>query len=368
MNNYTENDYCNAYSWAELSTNETYPEYLKTETKKAIEKLNSYQGENVFNIAFMTDIHYTMKDSNRIRMKRILNMYKEIAENIKIDRLVLGGDHICDGSKDYKTDAFMDLKKQFGDIKFYPINGNHDDGTVWDLTFDNEVSVHQLMPEERYELFYSDANTDNKNLYYYLDNPENKTRHIFLDSNDIDYIFDNGKLRYNGQYLFIFSQNQIDWLLNEALKFNENGWSIIIYLHGLPFESDEQSMKSSLWENIKVLYDILGAYKKGEDVNYTFGEGDHQRFISAEFSKYTKAEIIACISGDLHMDNEGQSNLGFACIVERNAFPFYYDPPEVERGDGDKTEVAFAIITVDKNTRKIYVTRLGKGEDAVLTY
>ena len=57
MNNYTENDYCNAYSWAELSTNETYPEYLKTETKKAIEKLNSYQGENVFNIAFMTYIH-----------------------------------------------------------------------------------------------------------------------------------------------------------------------------------------------------------------------------------------------------------------------------------------------------------------------
>ncbi|MBO5454540.1 MAG: metallophosphoesterase [Clostridia bacterium] len=368
MRIYTDNDYSKAYSWAEASTNLEYPDYLKTETKRALNSLKSFQGENVFNIAFITDIHYTMKDLNRLRMKRILNVYSEIAEKIKIERLVLGGDHICDACKEYKIDAFIDLKNQFGNIKFYPINGNHDDGTIWDMKLKNEISLHHLLPEERYEIFYKDANPDSNNLYYYSDDKPNKVRHIFLDSNDIDYIFDNGKLRYRGQDMFAFSQNQIDWLLNDALKFEEFGWSIMFYLHGIPHENQKEKMEKNMWKNVTVLYNVLDAYKNAADVDYSFGEGDFKRQIIADFSSYKRGEIIACVSGDTHKNMECISNSGYACITQQNAFPFYYDPPETERRDGDKTEVALAIITVDKNKRSIYVTRLGKGEDAKLNY
>lgn len=40
----------------------------------------------------------------------------------------------------------------------------------------------------------------------------------------------------------------------------------------------------------------------------------------------------------------------------------------VPRADGDKTEILFDIVTIDKNERKIYLTRMGAGEDRVVSY
>ena len=45
-----------------------------------------------------------------------------------------------------------------------------------------------------------------------------------------------------------------------------------------------------------------------------------------------------------------------------------YNPNYLPRTDGDKTELLFDIVTINKKERTIYVTRVGSGEDRVIKY
>lgn len=368
---YTLNEFENGYKVADISSSELYPEYIKKEATDALERVKKHQKEDSVNIAFITDIHYTMSEKNRIRMARILNAYKEIAEGVEIEKLVIGGDHSCDGTKEYRIDALEELKEQFGELEFFPITGNHDNGCIWSRGKEDFNGKDYVSHKDLYNSFFSHLeNTDVKfgkdefSLYYMCDDEKKKIRYIFLDIADIDYKFSGEeKPRYGIDWLFQMSQNQIDWFLNEALNFEEEGYSIIIFIHAIPLESETERAKSATWENINFLSDITNAYKKGEKISLSFGEGNYKRHVLADFSKYKRGDIIGYIAGDEHNDKLEKNSFGIPYIVTTNAFPFFYDPPHVQRRDGDKTEIAFDIITVNKKERMIYITRVGKGED-----
>ena len=373
---YSLEEFEKGYAVADISTKELYPEYIKKEAKEALERIKKHQDEGSFNIAFITDIHYTMSKKNRIRMARILNAYREIAEGVKIEKLVIGGDHSCDGTREYRIDALEELKEQFGGLEFFPITGNHDNGCIWSRGKNDMEGKDYVNHKDLYNAFFSHLeNTDVKfgkdefSLYYMCDDEKTKTRYIFLDIADIDFKFNcDEKPCYSVDWLFQMSQNQIDWFVNEALHFKEEGYSVIIFIHGIPLESEIERAKSPIWENITFLSDITNAYKKGEKLQLSFGEGNYKRDICVDFSKYIRGDIVGYIAGDEHNDKMEKNSFGIPYIVTRNAFPFYYDPPHVERRDGDKTEIAFDIITVNKKDRMIYVTRVGKGEDRKIKY
>ncbi len=358
------------YFSPELSSKDTYPEYIKENVKDAVKKIKSYENENSFSFGFMTDIHYSDTENHNIRTKRLLNAYNEIKQSVDLRLLALGGDYVNDGKKEYKVNNYIKLNEFLKSENFFPVNGNHDDNSIWDWCIENEKSENHLSAKEIFDLFYSHLEIkgvtfgDCFGLYYFFDDKKNKVRYIFLDTCDIPYsVNKNGKFNYAKQSTFALSQNQIDWLINKALKFSEDNWSIIFVSH--VFESFSEKSKTHETRKLDVLADIIDAYKNGENLNKTYYENEFSVKCNAEFSRYKRAEIVAYFCGHRHSDFEECTKSGVPVIYTDCTCFYEYKTP---RSDGDKSELLFDIVTIQKDTKTIYTTRIGSGKDRVIKY
>jgi len=367
------------YECPPLSSDNTYPDYIDAEVKKCIERVKEKQNENTVTFGFMTDIHYVDCHKSHVRTARLINAYKNIARAVGSDKLFLGGDYTNEGCKEYKSGCYRKLKELFDGVKYYPVNGNHDDGSIWDKAFIKaEKSTNHLTHPEQYELFYSHlpeigAVNDNnpEGLYYFVNDDNTKTRYICLDTTDVPYVYDeNGLIIYYPQSLFALSQMQLDWLVKDALKFDEEGWSVVFIAHNtfLPsWDKEDKLHKNDL--NIDVLNTIVSSYKSGKDLHITVGEGDFERHVDAKFSGMIRADVVAFFVGHHHKDFEEVAGDGTPHVMTENAVVFI--PPNCkwyDRHDGDETEILFDMVTVDKKKRKIYLTRVGVGDDRVIDY
>ena len=362
------------YKSPELSSASVYPEYIHEEVLDTVAKVQEYQSHETVTFGFMTDLHYAMNFNHKTRMQRNLNAYREIKKRAQVDFLALGGDYTNEGCKNYKSDCFRELRALFDGIEYYPVNGNHDDGSIWDKGY-LKVKGHAniLSHDELYRLFYNHLpslgiKVKNHSLYYYKDDEMSKIRYIFLDTGDVPTDTDEeGELKYRAQHFFSMSQEQIDWLIDEALNFSEDGWSVVFFGHAIRRNpDDEQNERYAYWEGMKVLHDILGAYKKGEKLSY---DTDFLgRSIDVDFSKRMRADIICAFIGDFHIDSVEEYR-GIKYILTGNSVTYYVGHANKEpRRDGDKTELLFDIATINKNLRKIYITRVGAGNDREVDY
>ena len=365
------------YESPALSSDNPYPDYIKAEVDETGETVKALENENTVNFAFITDLHYAPNDNHTVRLKRTTNAYKEIVEAIDIDQLILGGDYTNEGRKEYKINSYVEFKKFFEGLDYLTANGNHDDGSLWDRDGyeNNPTAINHLTHKELYDLMYShlpslgakinENEEPGSSLYYYLDDEESKIRYIVIDSGDVPYIIDEeGKLKYQAQWDFATSQKQVDWLINDALKFDEEGWGVVLTTHYVPYpETDKGVVKER--RHMSVLTEILDAYKKGESINKDFYEGDLKNHVEADFSKYVKSDVIAVLAGDRHKDKIEYSEGGIPHIFTANSVTYY---TQAHRKDGDKSEMLYDIITLDKSTRKLYITRVGAGENREATY
>lgn len=359
-----------------LSSKDTYPEYIHEEVMDSVRKIQEHQNADTVTFAFMTDLHYYTRNENHdIRMKRTLNAYKEIAARVHIDKLMLGGDYTNEGCKEYKSECFRELRAQFRGLTYYPVHGNHDDGTIWDWSYlKAEKSVNHLTHEELYRLFYNHlpaagARFDEKNhaLYYYVDDQPTKTRYICLDSGDIPYVFDeNGKLLYDGQHHFAMGQKQVDWLVKEALHFEEEGWSVLFFLHSVAIPGKTPEELGIIRKHMTVFNDILELYVQSGKADCDYYEGYFKVQLEADFTKGIKAEILGCLVGDYHEDKVFYSPSGIPYILTGNCVMYHSANAVNKRNDGDKTELLFDIVTVNKEEKRFYITRVGVGEDRIV--
>lgn len=369
------------YMSPELSSSDEYPKYIEEEVKRCAREIQLHQTHNTATFCFMTDLHYATSYNHKIRMKRTLNAYREIAKRVHIDKLVLGGDYTNEGCKEYKSECFRELRSLFNGLPYFPVNGNHDDGTIWDGgCIDAEKSTNHLTHTELYTIFYNHikslgAEFDNSEspLYYLVNDDITKTRYIFLDICDIPYVFnESGKLLYCGQDTFALSQNQIDWLTGEALKFNEEGWQAVIITHSVKLPNEEVK---PITKNSTVLNDIISAYKNNKKLYKTANSGDFMVNVKADFTSGIKADIVGFFVGDYHYDDIQTDSDGIKYILTANAVMYHPamwlrgdNPKAPKRFDGDKTEILFDVITVDRDKRKIFITRVGAGEDREVSY
>jgi len=199
-----------------------------------------------------------------------------------------------------------------------------------------------------------------------------KIRYIFLNSNNIPYIHDeSGKLKYSGQWTYTFSQKQLDWLCNKALSFKESGWSIIVFTHSVKF-SDVYFGGNKNNDGTIVLKEILKSYKNRCEISYTYGKEELKQCVNTDFSRYENtADIIGVFVGDYHWNGiRYYENIPF---VFTGNVVMYCDNVSTpgryyERYDGDKSELLFDIVSVNKKERTIHIIRVGAGEDRAVNY
>lgn len=364
------------YKSPELSSSEIYTDYIKKEVEDSVKKIQSHQSYDTVTFAFMTDLHLALNYNHNIRMKRTINAYKEIAKRVHIDKLILGGDYTNEGCKEYKSDCFRELRALFDGVTYYPVNGNHDDGSIWDKAYIKaDKSTNHLTHEEMYNLFYNhlpscgaEFDENNHSLYYMYNDNVKKTRYIFIDACDIPYTFnEDGKLVYYAQWLFAMSQKQIDWLTNAALKFDEDGWQVMFCMHSvkLPYKKEIEEID----KNMAVLNDIISYYKNGKNCVIEANEGDFKVKVNSDFSKYKRAEVVGFFVGDYHRDEIQKTQDDIPYVLTGNAVMYCVDNTKYTmRYDGDKSELLFDIVTVDKKSRTIHIVRVGAGEDREVKY
>ena len=364
------------YLEPEITSNEIYPDYIKKEVEDVIETVEQLQGYNTATFGFITDIHYAnnFKYTHLIRLRRNLNAYKEIANCVSADFLCVGGDCVTNGSKKYVSDCFKALRKEMKDFTYMPFNGNHDDNGVWDGgCLLQEKAENHLLPEERYKLFFNHTpkkgavyNYEERGLYYYVDNSDVKVRYIFLDTGDVPYKYnEKGSLKYFAQNFHAYSQAQLNWLANEALKFDEDGWAVMIFQHVPPFKmtvDDHEDLS-----RIAVLHDILTARRDNKDIRINKGEGDLHIEVNANFSNFKKCDIVGVMCG--HMHNDDAKNVdGIQYIITANSVMYVMYRNPLNRFDGTKKELLFDIATINKTDRTLTLTRVGAGESRKFSY
>lgn len=347
------------YFSPDLKSDDEYPEYIESEVKRCIERVKSHQSKNSVSFAFITDIHYSDTPNHNVRTKRLVNAYKEIAK-AGVSMLVLGGDHVNDGLKEYKENNYRKLREFFTGIEYLPINGNHDDNSIWDRFVENEKSVNHITTSELHALFFDHIDTEcgKDGLYYFKDDKNKKVRYIVIDPYDLPEKYDeNGKLVYLKQDDYAISQKQADWLVDKALMFDEDGWSIVLLSHFLPYP-DKNTDEG---REVDYINEILSSYQKGIDIHKTFGEGELSVKVDADFSARNKANILAVIMGHTHEDILQRDEANTPFIYRANAM--MYDTAHHKRVDGTATELLFDIVTVDVKENKIYIDRVGAGEN-----
>lgn len=367
-NNFLEIGYVNiGYFAPELSSSDEYPDYIQKAVSEAVAKIQKVQNRRSVTFGFMTDLHYSQTYNHDIRAKRLMNAYHGVKTRTGSDMLILGGDLTNDGTPEYKVNNYRELRALIDDESYFPANGNHDDNSIWDQVIKAETSTNHLSTEELYNIFYNHlpkagAKFDEKNpgLYYYYDNSTSKVRYIFLDTSDIPYKVDEkGRLVYTKQHTFAISQNQVDWFINEALAVPDEGYDIVVVAHTFTYDGDSNAKRLNL------VNDILDAYKTGNDIDSKYCEGDFLVDVKTNFKDKKRGNIVACFAGHYHRDFVKYTDLGIPLIFIDCTIMYDYG---TERVDGDKSEIIFDMITIDRYEKKIHLIRVGAGNDRIVEY
>lgn len=292
--------------------------------------------------AFVTDAHY---DDNA---KNSPSLVKHLWQNVPLDFVVSGGD--CFKQEVSKADAMAKITKYnnqyaFCGENYFPMVGNHEHNNS-----DGQHSSVQL----------SLAQVNLATL--------SKVRNVVF-SDKVSYRFDDAitKCRYyfiGCYYDSMLYDEDVHWFCNDLLS-TPNGYSVVVFSHaGLKLTdgavSAVQVKVSSICNallamaNKTIYHNVIGA---DEYINYS----------------NVNALPIAVFSGHVHLDGHYQYSVGaftgYIEVIATNCDAYATQPVgEQDRTPGTVNEQSFDVISIDRTSRTIYMTRIGYGSDRTFTY
>ena len=335
----SENTLPNVYKKInELETNSyTIPSYyIEHLQKKELQIRNNYEkcGEHGDSFVFITDYHDTSNSGNSA------NLIYHIMDNSPVGFVCLNGDLINDKTtKDLGRQSMINVIQKFCYLptdKFFVTVGNHEFNNAGN---NESYRDRQLSISEVYSIINKKSETfirDVDGYDYYVDNKAQKIRYYFIGSTI-------GSNPYSGA---------TKWIA-ESLTGIKNGYSAIIFSH-IGLNSSANDWESSFDKIVA----ILEAYK-----NHTayMLDGKNYDFSSKE------GDVIGIFSGHMHLDGAITTTAGIpfiatTCDAYREEFG------KLIRENGTITEQAFDVVQIDRINRKIYMTRIGAGNDRDFSY
>lgn len=347
----------NCVSIYKVDTANHVPEYYKDYiTKKTKVIKNLQKSPDTFSFIFITDIHL------QHNAKHFAPLIKHLVKNCGINDVLGGGDWVTawladsDGKQGLRDD-YDELTGLFEGIPLIKTAGNHD----WAWGSNNQ---YNLTEPEIYEWYYKDdiensgaVKNDNGDptTYFYKDDAENKMRYISLNNMDYEIeLNDDGTVGGKGgkTFYYTFSDEQIAWLKDTALRLPDDDWTCVIFSHIAAWNTTEAGYNC----------DVVGLRDNARSVVEGFKDK------TGEFADY-KGDFVAWLSGHSHFDNMlyYSGNGKFVQVISDGDTPLTSEKGRV-RELNTVDEQSFQVFTVDKNKKRVYCTRIGSGEDRSFNY
>jgi len=325
-------------------------DYYRESMSKAVDRARSVQEQGTVDLLFLTDPHH-QTGGNQLRAAAAA---VQAAGELSVDCIVIGGDLFENGEKAQVLNArseFMQAMRQ-ASCPVFPIQGNHDDNSIYDYHRKLAGAPNVLFPVETYEELYRDLDGtvafdkgNETGMYSYYDIPGKRTRIVMLNSVDIVYkIKSDGMLLQNGQWEYGFSDRQVEWVESKALNFR-----------GLP---DGDEWRAVIFSHLPIVQRGVKGYVDGEA-----GNGEKLWKII----KQNRKHVAACLFGHVHIDQVLYQD-GIPMISTLNAVSCrnYNECPE--RTVGTDAETAFDLVSIHYPTGELRMTRFGAGQDRIVRF
>lgn len=355
------------------TANVEIPSYWKNMIEEKTEIVKSLQaagGKDCVSFVWASDTH--IPDNHTARTNDLGKLMAKMMDNCDIPFALLTGDIGTRSSLDTEAELVrtqkmipIHLAPLWGTNRLLTGIGNHD-GCYGDASC---YYQKQFSPERMWDLYFRNQALDSRRVfsedgsYYYIDNIAQKIRIIVLNSQyGGEYETDSNGVATNNRFsTSCYGQKQLDWLSSVALDMPE-GYGAVITAHVPP---------NVTYTVDKVqLIGIINAYcnKTTYSGSYTVGvDGWTNNSIEVDFTG-AKGEIIAMFTGHVHQDTIDTTTLKCPLITIISAGAQVNDGEIPERTFYTDQETSFDVVTINRKTRTIHLTRVGYGEDRLVRY
>ena len=321
----------------EIDVPDFYKEHIAEKCAEIIKKDQDY-GFNGDSFIFITDTHV------EVNYGHSASLIREILKATG-KRLVINGGDVIDANcaKDECAQRAKKWFSQFGDIHQFVSLGNHDYNTKGEILKDPS---YDLSANEMYGIYMKQNEyfvmNDNKKNYYYIDNKTQKIRYYILD---IHYYKDTD---YKGNNLEI--DNQLEWLERTALEIGSE-WTILVIYH------------------IHFISAVVGAYGVVESATRNALAKRLMDKVDTLIDRQGFPTVAGFICGHTHRDMYDLSTKGYPIISFDCDASYNYDEGGYDkvwsplRAKGTINEQSFNVIHIDKENKKLLITRIGYKRD-----
>lgn len=356
-----------------------YPEVWDNAVEECISKIKNLQkGKDCVTFPFFSDNHQRLGYAGALIAK--------VMKECNIPYAFYCGDSVSSGFIESEAEmikqdkAFDEMMKAIPQHRFCRAVGNHDG--FWAVS---ATEKYRYSWEKIYELFmrqqsiYPDRHFGGDGSYFYVDDNNAKIRFVVLNSQWSAYAEKpNGTVDdRNGAG---FGQAQFDWLIDDALKFENDGWALVFISH-----SPVTDNFHSLLRDAAVMQGVISAFVAKSSFGYAYVSGIDSRNnvdVFVDFGEYCQADVIGWFSGHIHRDriyqrshtddpdadDQNTASLPWKTVTITSDANLSYDDAEDERIMNGDTSHAIDFVTVNRSDRTVNLTRLGIGADRSFSY
>ena len=350
----------------------TIPEYWKDHLEEKIAKIHEQQiraGVTGTSFGLITDFHCS---DNTMHSPALM---EKVLTECGIPYFFNAGDFVSGMGIIAPEDLIREIevtRRLFSRIadKQLMALGNHD--PAYSTFQPPDYYAEFLSKEEIYEYIFRPQTAYPNRVFcengadFYADDVFHKVRYVVLNTHDTpsDGLKEDGHAVYNKFRLTGFRNDCVNWFADVALQVPSADWTVVLCTH-----ESIGADKGYVYYNQELVLEIINAFRKHtaycgstcyEDVT------GYDAQVEVDFTG-RGGDFAAWVGGHTHRDDSRVlSGVLTVCAINDSLHNSALSP--FKHQAGTITEQAFDIFTINKKEHKLYVTRIGCGEDREFTY